>query len=157
MTDTPVRYMERTRAYYAAQGYEKPYSWANFESVPFTPLVKPLSQGTVTLITTAMPILDGNQGPKQVCSGSMQNPPEQLFDDDLAWDKQATHTEDLDSFFPIHHLQALAQEGRIGHLASQFHCVPTEYSKRRTLEVDAPEILRRCQQDNVDVALLVPL
>ncbi len=157
MNSAPVQYMEKTRVYYAAQGYEKPYSWANFESVPFAPLIKPLSQATATLISTAMPMLDSSQSPKQVCSGSMHNPPKQLFTGDLAWDKQATHTDDLDSFFPIHHLQALAKEGRIGHLSSQFHCVPTEYSKRRTLEVDAPEILRRCRKDKVDVALLVPL
>jgi|TARA_Y100000310_G_C20694215_1_gene824341 hypothetical protein len=149
--------MERSRAYYAAQGYERPYRWASFESVPFARLAKPLSQATLTLITTAMPIDDSRQGPKKVCSGSMQNPPEHLFNSDLAWDKQATHTEDLDSFFPVHHLQALVEEGRIGKLSSQFHCAPTDYSQRRTLEVDAPEILRRCREDQVDVALLVPL
>ncbi len=157
MNSPPVQYMQKSRAYYAAQGYEKPYRWANFETVPFAPLVKPLSQATVTLITTAMPVQDNRQGPKQVCSGSMHNPPQQLFNDDLFWDKDATHTDDLDSYFPIHHLQALTQSGRIGRLASQFHCAPTDYSQRRTLEADAPEILRRCREDKVDVALLVPL
>ncbi len=87
----------------------------------------------------------------------MHNPPQQLFNDDLFWDKDATHTDDLDSYFPIHHLQALTQSSRIGRLASQFHCAPTDYSQRRTLEADAPEILRRCREDKVDVALLVPL
>lgn len=157
MNGAPVQYMQRTQAYYAAHGYEKPYSWASFETVPFAALKKPLSESTVTLITTAMPILNSSQGPKQVRSGSMRNPPEQLFTGDLAWDKQATHTDDLNSFFPVHHLQALTEEGRIGHLSNQFHCVPTEYSQRRTLEVDAPQILQACRQDDVDVALLVPL
>lgn len=157
MNSAPVQYMRRTQAYYAAQGFEKAYRWANFESVPFTPLIKPLRQATVTLITTAMPLRDSRPGPKQVCSGSMHSPPQALFNEDLAWDKQATHTDDLDSFFPIHHLQALQEAGRIGRLSSRFHCVPTEYSQRRTQEVDAPEILLRCREDNVDVALLVPL
>jgi hypothetical protein len=35
--------------------------------------------------------------------------------------------------------------------------VPTEYSQRRTIEQDAPEILRRCREDEADAALLVPL
>ena len=39
---THVRYMDRIRDYYLAQGYEKPYRWAHFEDVPFTPLKKPL-------------------------------------------------------------------------------------------------------------------
>ena len=157
MSSAPVQYMERTRTYYAAHGYGKPYRWANFESVPFEPLIKPLAEATVTLITTAMPVLEPSQGTKQVRSGSMLNPPKRLFTDDLAWDKEATHTDDLDSFLPVHHLQDLAGEGRIGKLAGQFHCVPTEYSQRRTLEADAPEILRRCRADEVDVAILVPL
>jgi hypothetical protein len=63
----------------------------------------------------------------------------------------------LDSFFPIHHLQELVEAGRIGGLAARFHGVPTEYSQRRTIERDGPEILRRCREDEVDAALLVPL
>jgi len=157
MTSAVVHYMDRTRAFYSAQGYEKPYKWATFDSVPFTPLKKPLSKATVTLITTAMPMVEHSGGPKQVCSESMLNPPVKLFTDDLAWDKEATHTDDLDSFLPVHHLQALADEDRIGQLSSKFHCVPTEYSQRRTIEVDAPEILQRCRTDHVDMALLVPL
>ena len=47
--------------------------------------------------------------------------------------------------------------GRIGSLAARFHGVPTEYSQRRTIEQDGPEILRRCREDEVDAALLVPL
>ncbi|HCI88374.1 MAG TPA: reductase, partial [Gammaproteobacteria bacterium] len=34
---------------------------------------------------------------------------------------------------------------------------PTAYSQRQTLEEDAPELLERLQEDQADVALLVPL
>ena len=95
--------------------------------------------------------------PKEVSSGSTGSPPERLFTADLAWDKQNTHTDDLDSFFPIHRLQEYAEAGRIGGLAARYHGAPTEYSQRRTLEQDAPEILRRCREDGVEAALLVPL
>ena len=30
-----VRYIDRTKAYYKAEGYEKPYQWAKFDEVPF--------------------------------------------------------------------------------------------------------------------------
>ncbi len=53
--DQPVRYMERTRAYYLGLGYENPYVWAHFAEVPFSPLKKPLSQSVLGLITTAAP------------------------------------------------------------------------------------------------------
>ena len=34
----PIGYMERTRRYYEAQGFEKAYAWARFDDIPFTPL-----------------------------------------------------------------------------------------------------------------------
>ena len=36
-----VRYMQRTRDYYRAQGFEDAYRWAQVDAVPFTPLSKP--------------------------------------------------------------------------------------------------------------------
>ena len=77
--------------------------------------------------------------------------------DGLFWDREATHTNDLDSYFPVHRLQEYARDGRFAGLAQRLHGVPTEYSQRQTLDRDAPELLRRCQDDGVDAALLVPL
>jgi len=48
-----VRYIDRTRDYYLSKGYDKPYQWAHFDDVPFTPLAKPLSESRVVLITTS--------------------------------------------------------------------------------------------------------
>jgi hypothetical protein len=36
-----VSYIDRSREYYAAQGYTKPYEWPHYDGVPFTPLKKP--------------------------------------------------------------------------------------------------------------------
>ena len=158
-----VSYIDRTRDLYSAQGYPNPYQWAHFDEVPFARLAKPLSECRITLITTASPFREEYVTeadlpiPKEVSSGSTASPPDRLFTDDLAWDKETTHTDDLDSFFPIHRLQELVDAGRIGGLATRYHGVPTEYSQRRTIERDAPEISRRCREDKVDVALLVPL
>ena len=158
-----VSYIDRTREYYGAQGYEKPYAWARNTQAPFAPLAKPLAQSRVALVTTASPWreeapVDGVlRGSKQVWSGETATPPERLFTDDLSWDKEATHTRDVESFLPIRRLQELEARGRIGSLAPRFHGVPTDYSQRRTIEQDAPEILARCREDGVDVALLVPL
>ena len=49
--DVPIPYMERTRDYYVALGYDNPYRWASFTEVPFTPLRTPLSLARVGLIT----------------------------------------------------------------------------------------------------------
>ena len=50
-----VSYIDRTREYYGAQGYAKPYVWARHTEVPFAPLAKPLAQSRVTVVTTASP------------------------------------------------------------------------------------------------------
>ncbi len=160
---TFVSYIDRTREFYAAQGYDTPYRWARNSEVPFAKLTKPLSACRVTLVTTASQSTTARandgvlRGAKEVWSGSTAEPPERLYTDDLAWDKQATHTDDVESFLPIERLRAHVAAGRVGGLTARFHGVPTDYSQRRTIEVDAPEILRRCREDEADVALLVPL
>ena len=157
---TFVSYIDRSREYYLALGYGNPYRWAHFEDVPFAPLARPLAQATVTLITTAHRPPGGDAGsglPREVYSVTSGDPPARLSTDGLFWDRGATHTEDLDSYFPVHRLQELVREGRIGRLAERLHGVPTEYSQRATRERDAPEILRRCREDGADAALLVPL
>jgi hypothetical protein len=158
-----VSYIDRTREFYAAQGYDKAYRWARNADAPFTELRKPLSESCVAVITTASPHHDRPpqdgvlRGSKEVWSGPTDSVPERLYTDDLAWDKEATHTDDVPSFLPIDILHKLVAAGRIGRVAARFHGVPTDYSQRRTVEQDAPEILRRCLEDGVDVALLVPL
>jgi hypothetical protein len=160
---TFVSYIDRTREFYLAQGYGNPYRWARFDEVPFARSAKPLSECRLTLVTTASPFherppQDGVlRGGKEVWSGPTDAPPERLYTEDLAWDMGATHTDDVGSFLPIGQLREFADAGRIGGLATRFHGVPTDYSQRRTKEQDAPEILRRCREDGVDAALLVPL
>ena len=155
-TPEPVQYMTRSRDYYAAQGFEKAYVWAQHDDVPFTLPDKPLSTSTLGVITTAALHERVPLEPRSVASAPMQTT-RALYANDLSWDKQATHLDDLNSYFPIDHLNALVDEGRIGRLAPRLHCAPTEYSQRKTNTEDAPELLARCQADNVDVALLIPL
>jgi hypothetical protein len=156
-----ISYIDRTREYYRALGYQKPYRWAHFGDVPFARLRAPLSGSRLTVVTTAEPwraaAATSARADRSVWSGQTDTLPERLYTDALAWDKDVTHTDDLGSFLPIAALQGFAASGRIGPLASRYHGVPTDYSQRRTLECDAPEILARCREDGVDAALLVPL
>jgi len=153
--NAPVPYMERTRHYYRALGYTNDYVWATFDDVPFTPLAKPLSEMRIALITTASPV--DFDGVKRVWSGPVSPPPERLFTDNVAWDKESTHTDDRASFLPIEAASKLAAEGLFGGLTSRFHGVPTEYSQRKTIDRDAPEILARVCEDGADAAILSPL
>ena len=157
MAGDSVRYMDRSRKYYEAHGYEKPYRWAHHDSVPFARLTKPLGECTVTIVTTAMPDATYTGDADRLHLGDMKRRPESFYTGDRFWDKEATHTNDVNTFFPIEQLSRLADEGRIGKLAEHYYCVPTEYSQRRTREDDAPAVLQSCREDGVDAALLVPL
>ena len=157
MMSQAVQYMARTRAYYEAQGFEVPYTWAHFDEIPFTPLVRPLRDSRIALITTAALYDRDADDVREVATHTTSKIPERLYANDLSWDRQATHLNDLGSFFPLETLKRLVLDHRIGSICRNFYCAPTEYSHRRTTEADAPEILDRCRQDNADIALLVPL
>ena len=153
---TFVSYIDKSRNYYAALGYQNPYRWAYFDDVPFSRMQRPLAQAVVTLVTTAHEGVEAASF-RSAYSLPSDNPDIRLNTDGLFWDRQATHTDDLDSYFPVHRLREFVRGGRVGQLARRLHGVPTEYSRRLTMERDAPEILWRCQQDGADAALLVPL
>ena len=76
------------------------------------------------------------RGGKEVWSGETAVTPERLYTDDLAWDKQTTHTDDVDSFLPLTHVRAAAVAGRIGSVTSRYHGVPTDYSQRSSSRSD---------------------
>lgn len=164
--DQPIPYLPRIREYYAALGYGPAYRWAHYSEVPFAPLTRPLAAATVALITTAAPHQPdkGDQGPGApynagakffaVYSGDSSSDHE-LRISHLSYDRQHTHAEDANCWFPLPALRRAVAHGRLGTVAPRFHGVPTNRSQRVTLEVDAVELLRRCREDGVDAALLV--
>src|SRR5919106_1732766 len=93
-------------------------------------------------------------GVRHVWSGSVADPPERPFTDNVAWDKESTHTRDRGSYLPIEVATELASEGVFAGIAAHFHGIPTEYSQRKTLTADAPQVLSRLRDDGADVAVL---
>lgn len=165
--DLPIRYIERTRSYYAGLGYGAPYAWAQFAEVPFRRLARPLAQARVALVTTAAPFQPGkgDQGP-----GAPYNADAKFYavysldagaDHDLrishvAIDRDHTTAEDPNSHFPLPALRRAAAAGRIGAVAPRLHGLPTNRSHRATLGTDCPELVARCRADAADAAILVP-
>jgi hypothetical protein len=157
-----VSYIDRSREYYSAQGYKKPYSWPHYDNVPFTSLRKPLSECRVGLVTTAgkprsVNPMEAIMYQREMYAQPAMPPPASLFTDDLFWDKKATHTKDVDSFLPVNRLAEYAQSGRIGSVSPRFYCAPTDYSQARTMERCGPQILKWCREDGVDALLLSAL
>ncbi len=152
-----IDYMERTRLYYRAQGYDRDYQWAHFESVPFTRPARSPGESKLALITTAAPAWSEGREDRKVEALPVEPVPDVLHTGHLSWDKDNTHTRDVATFLPVEQVRRLVEAKIVGSLGPRFLCVPTEYSKRTTMETDAPRILELCRQDRVDIALLVPL
>jgi len=161
-----VRYIDKTRDYYHAQGYDKAYSWANFEDVPFTPLKKPLAESRLALISTSEISVRGQDdmaesadggGSRNVYSIPTNTPIEDLYSQSHSFDKNATTLDDVNAYFPVTRLREFEAAGRFASLAPNAHGVYNAYSQRRTSETDAPELLSRLRDEAVDVVLLTPV
>lgn len=162
----PIRYIDRTHAWYDALGYGNPYRYAQYQDVPFSTLLKPLSEATVVLLTTAAPF-QADRGDQTV--SAPYNAAAKFYkiysgDTSLEHDLRISHVgihrsqlvDDQNCWFPLAALRRAVQAGRIGASARRFHGIPTNRSQRHTLEIDCPELLALCRADRVDAAVLVP-
>ncbi len=150
-----VSYIDKSLEYYQASGYDKPYRWPRYDSVPFTALKKPLSECRVGVVTTA------DQGPSSAPRATKlyraANADYDKLFTEKSWDKEATHTDDPETYLPLKRLAEQVDAGTIGSLSTHFYGVPTDYSQRLTNEQDAPQIASWMKEDAVDIALLIPL
>ena len=164
--DVPIPYIRRISTYYQTLGYGKPYRWAQYKDVPFTPLAKKLSDSRVALVTTAAPYQPdaGDQGPGapynsaakfyRVYTRSIDVEPDTRISH-IGIDRKHTTAEDEKSWLPLAQMKRLAAEGRIGSVAPEFIGAPTNRSQKVTIEQDCVEILAHCRRMGADVAVIV--
>jgi len=150
-----VSYIDKSRNYYAAQGYEEPYGWAHQDRVPFRALSKPLAECRVGVATTADrgPRVDGRH--VRLYAAPIEKA--QSLHTEMSWDREATHTEDPETYVPLAAISRHVADRRIGSASTRFYGVATEYSQRRTLEEDAPQIERWMREDGLDVCVMVAI
>lgn len=148
-----VSYIERAHARSVAAG-RTPHVWPHFTSAPFTPLPRPLREARIGLVTTAS--LLGPDGapppegrPPMRYASPVEPAPTRLHTAHLGWDRDATHMDDLDSYFPLRRLTEFQAEGRIGSLSPRFYGTH--------LEDDATQLAAWCREDGVDAVVMVPI
>jgi D-proline reductase (dithiol) PrdB len=150
-----VSYIDKSREYYRASGYDRPYRWAHYKDVPFSRLTKPLSRSRIGVVTTADQAPSG--APRATKLFAAPNGESGRLFTEKSWDREATHTDDPETYLPLARLAEHVEAGHVGSLSPRFYGVPTDYSQRLTLEQDAPRIEAWMREDGVDIALLVPL
>lgn len=161
-----IRYIQRTRAYYAAQGYD-PYKWAANDAAPFTLLEKPLGESKLVLITTAAPYREdlADQPPGAPFNGAAKfydvytaplEPAPDLRISHVSYDRNHCKADDSNTWLPLAALNQANEDRIIGSLAPSLIGVPTNRSQRVTVTQDAPNALAEVRALQADIALLVP-
>ena len=161
-----IPYIERSRAYYGAQGY-KPYDWAHNDDTPFTPMPKPLAESKLALISTAAPFRPDlpDQGPGAKYNADAKfyevyttpiDPVPDLRISHIGYDRKHCEAKDPRTWLPINALKEAEADGLVGTVSDELIGAPTNRSQRATVEQDAPNVLEHVYRQNCDVALLVP-
>ena len=65
--------------------------------------------------------------------------------------------DDRETYLPLNALDACVEAKIVASGSPRFYGVTTDYSQRRTIEQDAPQIEAWLREDSVDVALMVPI
>ena len=145
----------------------KAYRWRRIDPVPWTPLEKPLAECRLALVTSAGLVLP-QQAPfdPSVRGGdfSYRCLPGDTDVKDLveshrseSFDHSGLH-QDPNLAFPLDRMRELVDAGRIGSL-SRVHLsfMGSITAPGRLVRDTAPEAVRTLVEDQVDIALLVPV
>jgi D-proline reductase (dithiol) PrdB len=145
----------------------KAYQWRKIDPVPWAPLKKPLSQSKLALVSSAgfvlpdQPHFDesikgGDPSFREIPSGVdvktlVETHRSGSFD-------HAGLQQDPNVGFPIDRVRELAASGRIGSVNHRhLSCMGSITEPGRLMRETAPPAVRVLVQDQVDVALLVPV
>ncbi|NOZ04174.1 MAG: hypothetical protein GXO92_06155 [FCB group bacterium] len=146
--------------------WARAYQALEFNTIPWTPLAKPLSQCRIALLTTGGVHLktdipfnmdDTNGDPTYRIIPSATKPCELMTTHDYYDHRDADR--DINLVFPIEILQACVQEGLVGESADSFYSFMGHVKGphlRTLIKKTSREVAARMKQEGVDVAVLVP-
>jgi D-proline reductase (dithiol) PrdB len=153
----PVDYIPRTRELY---GDFTPYRWVVNESVPFTPLTKPIAECKVALMSSGG-IMYRDQPRFHREDASYRRIPKHARRDELSvWHfgyPTGDAERDPNCVFPLERLRELETARVIGELSDPaFSFMGGIYSARKVRDELAPQIVDELKRAHVDAFFLVP-
>ena len=147
--------------------FMRTYKWRRIDPVPWTPLAKPLNECRVAVVSSAGFVLPDQDPFDNKMKGG--DPTYRLIpgDADVSTLIDAHRSESFDHtgmeddanlVFPLDRLRELVERGRIGELAPRHPSVMGSITAPgRMMKQTAPEVASTLVEDEVDVALLVPV
>jgi D-proline reductase (dithiol) PrdB len=152
-----VAYIPRTRELYSDF---KPYQWVVNETVPWTPLRKPIAQSKIALMSSGG-IMYRGQPRFHREDASYRRIPKQARREDLnIWHfgyPTADAEKDPNCVFPLERMRELEAEHVIGELSDPaFSFMGGVYSARKIRDELAPKIVDELKRAHIDAFYLVP-
>ena len=159
-----IKYMSTIRERYLKLGYE-PYRWFHAEDnpPPFTSLKKSLKESKIGVLSTSGAYSLGQRAYHYKDDTSLRAinkncPISDIRFSHITENYLANPRKDPNCILPLKQLRKLEKEGAIGRLADEiFSCMGGVYSQRRVLNETAPDLYSRFVEQEVDVALLIPM
>ena len=143
------------------------YPWRKIDPVPWTPLEKPLSECRLALVSSAAFVTPDQRAFDDSVRGgdpSFRSIPSDFPSADLI-DTHSSDSFDHEGMvrdpnlaFPIDRVRELVESGRIQSVGGEhISFMGSITAPRRLVRDTAPEVASRLLEDQVDVALLVPV
>lgn len=158
-----IAYVDRLNEMYQGMGFP-PYQWSKFESSPWTPLLKPLSESCIALLSSAG-IFRDDQPPFDPWAVNdlsfrkipIDTPRERLRLHHNYFDHRDA-LKDMNCVFPVDRLKEFEREGLIGRLAPIAITLGMgRLYKRSALQNDTvPRIVEVLREEEADALLLIP-
>lgn len=155
----PVAYIEQIRRLYEN---EPPYRWTVNPDSPWTPMVRPVRDCRIALISSGG-IYHKSQEPFNPVKNDLtfREIPKTADLADLRishYSRNARDVKDLNTIFPLERFKELEADARIGELAPvAFTFMGRIFTRTRLQKEMAPQLIGRLRELQVDAAFLVPV
>lgn len=155
----PVAYIEQIRRLYAN---EPPYQWTVNLTSPWTPMVKPVRECRIALISSGGIYHKGQEPFNPVKNDlTFREIPKTADLADLRishYSRNAREVKDLNTIFPLERFRELEARGVIGGLAPvAFTFMGRIFTRTRLQKEMAPHLIGGLRALQVDAAFLVPV
>lgn len=158
-----VNYVTDLDARYQSQGFP-PYKWSVYETSPWTPFQKNISESTICLLSSGgislkdQPPFDPMARDEFSYREIHKTAQAGDFVINYSYNDHSDADKDINCLFPIERFRELEQEGYIGKLASINYAMGMGRLYKRTyLQTEVvPEIFEKLNNDKVDALFLVP-
>ena len=158
-----VQYMSSITERYEQLGYT-PYRWHHApDAPPLQPLLKPLSEARLGVISTSGAYVVGQvayhyKDDTSVRAIAKDTPTESIHFSHITENYLENPRKDPNCIMPIESLREAEASGLIGELAPElFSCMGGVYSQRRVREEIIPDLREKFKTQAVDTVLLVPM